>query len=54
MKPAHLLLACGSLALSGTSHASTPIQVSLPGVNLPASHQVEGARASFLMAALVR
>ncbi|WP_265433350.1 VC2662 family protein [Aeromonas salmonicida] len=48
MKPAHLLLACGSLALSGVSHASTPIQVSLPGVNLPASHQVEGARASFL------
>ncbi|MEJ6114492.1 phaC PHA synthase [Aeromonas salmonicida] len=48
MKPAHLLLACGSLALSAVSHASTPIQVSLPGVNLPASHQVEGARASFL------
>ena len=48
MKPAHLLLACGSLALSGVSHASTPIQVSLPGINLPASHQVEGARASFL------
>lgn len=48
MKPARLLLALGSVALGGVAHASTPVQLSLPGVNLPASHQVEGARASVL------
>ncbi|HCT5134499.1 TPA: phaC PHA synthase [Aeromonas hydrophila] len=48
MKPARLLLALGAAALGGVAHASTPVQLSLPGVNLPASHQVEGARASVL------
>ncbi len=43
-----LLLACSALTLCGIAQASTPVQVSLPGVNLPASHQVEGARASLL------
>ena len=48
MKPLALLFGCSALALAGTAHASTPIQISLPGVNLPASQQVEGARASLL------
>ncbi|GJC06034.1 hypothetical protein KAM385_30630 [Aeromonas hydrophila] len=48
MKPARLLLALGAAALGSVAHASTPVQLSLPGVNLPASHQVEGARASVL------
>ena len=48
MTLSRLLLACSALTLCGVAQASTPVQVSLPGVNLPASHQVEGARASFL------
>lgn len=50
MKPACLLLALGSVALGGLAHASTPVQLSLPGVNLPASHQVEGGEPLFSMA----
>ena len=48
MKPFALLLGCGALTLAGVAQASTPVQISLPGVNLPSSNQVEGARASFL------
>lgn len=48
MNPLALLLGCSALALAGTAQASTPVQISLPGINLPSSHQVEGARASFL------
>lgn len=48
MKPLALLLGCGALALCGVARASTPVQISLPGINLPASHQVEGAHASSL------
>lgn len=42
------LLACSALTLSGLTEAATPIQISLPGLNLPAAQQVEGARASLL------
>ena len=48
MTLSRLLLACCALTLCGVAQASTPVQFSLPGVNLPASHQVEGARASLL------
>ena len=48
MKPFALLLGCGALTLAGVAQASTPVQISLPGVNLPSSNQVEGARASFV------
>lgn len=48
MTLSRLLLACSALTLCGVAQASTPVQVSLPGVNLPASHQVEGARTSLL------
>lgn len=48
MTLSRLLLACSALTLCGVAQASTPVQVSLPGVNLPASHQVEGSRASLL------
>ena len=54
MKPARLLLALGAAALGGVAHASTPVQLSLPGVNLPASHQVEGPEPPFSMGAPVR
>jgi hypothetical protein len=42
------LIACSTLTLAGLAEAATPIQISLPGINLPASQQVEGARASLL------
>ena len=48
MNPLALLLGCFVLVFAGTAQASTPVQISLPGINLPSSHQVEGARASFL------
>ncbi|XEI31489.1 hypothetical protein NMD14_11885 [Aeromonas veronii] len=48
MTRSRLLLARSALTLCGVVQATTPVQVSLPGVNLPASHQVEGARASLL------
>ena len=40
MKPFALLLGCGALTLAGVAQASTPVQISLPGVNLPSSNQV--------------
>lgn len=48
MTHSRLLLACSALTLCGVAQASTPVQISLPGMNLPASNQVEGARASFI------
>ncbi|MGL5031630.1 MAG: VC2662 family protein [Aeromonas sp.] len=48
MTLSRLLLACSALTLCGVAQASTPVQVSLPGVNLPGSQQVEGFRASLL------
>ncbi|MFM5257394.1 VC2662 family protein [Aeromonas veronii] len=48
MTLSRLLLACSALTLCGVAQASTPVQISLPGVNLPAAHQVEGVRASLL------
>lgn len=41
-------LTCLALLFSGLAQASTPVQLSLPGLNLPASSQVEGARFSVL------
>ena len=43
-----LVAASVLMATSGYTQASTPIQLSLPGINLPNSHQVTGVRASFL------
>lgn len=48
MALSRILFVCGAFALCGAAHASTPVQLSLPGVNLPASNQVEGVRASLL------
>ena len=43
-----LLAAAVTLSCASWAQASTPVQLSLPGVNLPASQQVTGARLSVL------
>lgn len=43
-----LLAAAVTLSCACWAQASTPVQLSLPGINLPASQQVSGARLSVL------
>ena len=43
-----LLAAAVTLSCASWAQASTPVQLSLPGINLPASQQVSGARLSVL------
>lgn len=43
-----LLVAGVTLSCASWAQASTPVQLSLPGINLPASQQVTGARLSVL------
>ncbi len=43
-----LLAAAVTLSCASWAQAATPVQLSLPGINLPASQQVSGARLSVL------
>ena len=43
-----LLAAAVTLSCASWAQASTPVQLSVPGINLPASQQVSGARLSVL------